>query len=64
MKINASYYGELIHPELSNPIEDTAYNQVIISPIESTHHKGKKGISYIEKTKHNVTILKVNIDCK
>ena len=46
MKIDASYYGELIHPELSNPIEDTANNQVIISPIESTHQKGKKGISY------------------
>ena len=64
MKIDASYYDELIHRHLSNCIEDATYNQVLISPIESTHQKGKKGISYIEKTKHNVTILKVNIDCK
>ena len=64
MKVDASYYDELIHPELSNSIVDAAYNQVLRSPIESTHQEGKKGTSHIENTKHNVTILKVNIDCK
>jgi hypothetical protein len=64
LKIDASYYDGLIHPELSNSIVDAAYNQVLRSPIESTRQEGKKSTSHIEDTKHNVTILKVNIDCK
>jgi hypothetical protein len=63
LKVDASYYDELIHPELSNSIVDVAYN-LLRSPTESTHQEGKKGTSHIENTKHNVTILKVNIDCK
>ena len=65
LKIDAMYYNELIHPDLSDCIEYATYNQVIIlSSIESTHQEEKKGISYIENIKHNVVILKVNIDCK
>ncbi len=62
MKIDASYYDELIHPHLSNCIEDAAYNQVRISSIERIHKEGKKGISRIEK--HNLAILKGDIGCK
>jgi hypothetical protein len=64
LKIDASYYDGLIHPELSNSIVDATYNQVLRSPIESTQQEEKKSTSHIENTKHNVTILKVNIDCK
>ena len=65
LKLDAIYYQELIHPDLSNYIEDAAYNQVfILSSIESTHQEEKKGISYIENIKHNVVILKVDIVCK
>jgi hypothetical protein len=65
LKLDSIYYQELIHPDLSNYIEDAAYNQVfILSSIESTQQEEKKGISYIENIKHNVVILKVNIDCK
>jgi hypothetical protein len=65
LKIDAMYYNELIHHDSSNCIEYAAYNQVLIlSSIESTHQKEKKGISYLEKIKRNVAILKVDINCK
>jgi hypothetical protein len=49
----------------SNCIEYAAYNQVLIlSSIESKHQEEKKGISYLEKIKRNVAILKVDINCK
>ena len=65
LKIDAMYYNELIHPGLSDCIEYATYNQVIIlSSIESTHQEEKKGISYLEKIKRNVAILKVDINCK
>jgi hypothetical protein len=65
LKIDAMYYNELIHPDLSDCIEYATYNQVIIlSSIESTHQEEKKGISYLQKIKRNVAILKVDINCK
>jgi ABC-type Zn uptake system ZnuABC Zn-binding protein ZnuA len=65
LKLDSIYYQELIHPDLSNYIEDAAYNQVfILSSIESTHQEEKKGISYLQKIKRNVAILKVDINCK
>jgi hypothetical protein len=65
LKIDAMYYNELIHPDLSDCIEYATYNQVIIlSSIESKHQEEKKGISYLQKIKRNVAILKVDINCK
>ena len=65
LKIDAMYYNELIHPDLSDCIEYATYNQVIIlSSIESTHQEEKKGIGYLQKIKRNVAILKVDINCK
>jgi hypothetical protein len=65
LKIDAMYYNELIHPDLSDCIEYATYNQVIIlSSIESTHQEEKKGISYLQEIKRNVAILKVDINCK
>jgi hypothetical protein len=67
LKIDAMYYNELIHPDLSDCIEYATYNQVLtlsLSSIESTHQEEKKGISYLQKIKRNVAILKVDINCK
>jgi ABC-type Zn uptake system ZnuABC Zn-binding protein ZnuA len=65
LKIDTICYEELIHPDLSNCIEDITDNQVLIlSAIEIIDQKEKKGISYIENIKHNVAILKVELRCK